>query len=308
MRLDLLTLRLFLAVHEEASLTRAAERENISLSALSKRLSDLERSLKTPLFDRIHNRIRPTPTADALAPHVRRVLGHLGQIELEIADFAAGLKGRIRIWSNAWAIIRYLPVDLAAFMQTHPLVQIELQESVSPAIVEAVAENAADIGVFAGDMPTPGLHVVPYRSDRLVVVMPTDHALAEHAMIRLPDMLAHDLIGPKRGSAIDALLSSAAAGMGLRPRIRVAGTEAVCSMAAARLGVGLVPAQLAERYSRILDITVRPIEGDWAMRHLKLCTLPPERLTPANRHLLAHLQDGGADAMPPNRPKAMARP
>lgn len=296
MRLDLLTLRLFLTVYEESSLTRAAQRENISLSALSKRLSELEKSLKTELFDRNHHRMVPRPTADALAPHVRRVLSDLGQIEVEIADFTAGLKGRARLWSNGWAILEYLPPDLAAFLATHPLVQVELQENVSPAIIEAVAGNVADIGIFAGDYPAVGLHVLPYRSDRLVVVMPSGHALAALPTVRLAEMLQHDLIGPKLGSAIDALLSRASADLGLKPRIRVEGPEAVCSMAAARLGVGLVPARLAERYRRVLDIDVRPLgDAPWATRRLKLCSAPPDRLSPAVLQLLAHLHGGAID-------------
>jgi DNA-binding transcriptional LysR family regulator len=296
MLLDLMTLRLFVAVYEEQTLTRAAARENISLSALSKRISDLEKSLGTPLFQRARNRLDPTLTADALARHVRRVLADLGQIEAELADFAAGVKGRVRIWSNAWAILQYLPRDLAAFMASHPLVRIELQESLSPAIVEAVAENAADIGVFAGDVAAPGLLVLPYRADRLVVVMPAGHALAALESVRLDDMVQHDIIGPKQGSAIDRLLIGAAGPLGLQPRIRVAGTEAVCSMAAAGLGIGLVPGALAARYQRVLGIHVRPLDAPWAARHLRLCTGPLDRLTPAGRQLLRHLQQGAAPA------------
>ncbi len=290
MRLDLLSLRLFLVVYEETSLTRAAARENISLSALSRRLSDLEILLKARLFERTPQRMAPTPAADALAPHVRRVLGSLGRIETEIADFAAGLKGRVRIWANGWAIIEYLPPVLAGFMQTHPLVQVELQESVTPAIIDAVAEETADIGVFAGDFPTAGLEVAPFRADRLVAVMPAAHVLAAQASVALDDMLHHDLIGPKPGSAIDVLLTSAAAGRALRPRIRVAGPEMVCSMAEAGLGVGLVPCRLADRYARVFDIAVRPLaDAPWALRHLKLCSQPPDRLAPAVRQVLAAL-------------------
>jgi len=291
MRLDLLTLRLFLTVYEESSLTRAAQRENISLSALSRRLSDLEVQLKTKLFDRHHHRMVPLPTADALAPHVRRVLGSLGRIELEISDFLAGRKGRVRIWANGWAIIEYLPPVLARFMDANPLVQVELQESVTPAIIDAVTGNEADIGVFGGEFDAPGLAVLPFRADRLVAVMPRSHTLAAKAAVSFAAMLQHDLIGPKPGTAIDTLLAKAAAGMVLKPRIRVAGPEMVCSMAAAGLGVGLVPHRLAERYARVFAIAVRKLaDAPWATRHLKLCSLPPERLTPATRQVLLHLQ------------------
>jgi DNA-binding transcriptional LysR family regulator len=121
--------------------------------------------------------------------------------------------------------------------------------------------------------------------------MPADHVLSARPALRLEELLCHDMIFPRPGSAIDALLSRATAGTGVTPRIRVAGTEAVCSMAAARLGIGLVPARQAERYRGVLAIAARPLlDAPWAMRHLKLCTLPAERLAPATQQLLQHLR------------------
>ncbi len=297
-RLDLLTLRLFVAVYEEASLTRAAERENISLSALSKRLSDLEKSLNTVLFNRTRNRLDPTLAASTLAYHVRRILSDLDQLSDELTSFSRGLKGRIRIWSNAWAIIHYLPKELASFMSAHPLLQIELQESVTPAIIEAVAENAADIGIIAGNAAAAGLQVLPYRTDRLVAVMAKDHPLGARPAVTFADMTEYDVIGPRLGSAIDTLFNNAAFDFDFawKPRIRVAGIEAVCCMAETRLGVGLVPEKAVKRYLDTLAITTRPLDEPWAERRLNLCIASPETLTPAGRLLLAHLTPGLAVA------------
>ncbi|WP_158743203.1 LysR substrate-binding domain-containing protein [Acidisphaera sp. L21] len=290
MQLDLVTLRLFIAVHEECSLTRAAEREHMSLSAVSKRISDLEKALRTVLFRRTKNRLEPLPTAQTLARHARRVLSELDELQGEFRDFAQGLKGRVRIWSNSWAIIQSLPKDLASFMADNPLVQIELQENLTPVIIQGVADNAADIGIFAGNVPAPGLHVEPYRYDRLVVVMAADHDLAVREAVRPADMVPYHVIGPKLGSGIDALFAQAGAGLNLKPRIRVAGAEAVCCMAEAGLGIGLVPEKSAQRYSHYLKIVARPFESPWSVRQINLCTGPLESLSPAGRRLLAHMR------------------
>lgn len=160
MRHDIQTLRLFIAAYEERSIAKAAQRENIVPSALSKRLSDLEASLRVTLFHRHRNGLEPTAAANAVLHHARLVMHELLQMESELLDFGAGLKGQVRIHANVWAIVEYLPDDLASFAAEHPLVRIDLEENISSGIIRAIGENAADIGVLASSVPTPGLHVI----------------------------------------------------------------------------------------------------------------------------------------------------
>lgn len=291
MRIDLRTMQLFIAIYEEQSIAKAAEREHIAPSALSKRLSDLEEQLQVVLFHRTRNGLEPTQVAYALLHHARLVMRDLAQMESELADYAKGLKGQIRIYANIWAIIQYLPEDLASFLALHPMVRIDLEESISPAIIQAVAENAADIGILATGVVAPGLQILPYRRDPLVAVMPEGHALAAKTSIRFAEMLDYDLIGGKRGSAIDSLISRGAAEIGrtIRRRVNVSGFETVCRMAEADLGIGLVPAQCAERYLSAMRIVAVPLDEPWAMRQLNLCFASFDTLPPAARQLVEHL-------------------
>src|SRR5215213_11729610 len=86
-RFDLLTLKLFIAVVEEQSIARAAERENIVPSAVSKRISDLEADLKVSLIQRHNRGIATTPAGNALLRHARSVLRDLGQLEGELVFY-----------------------------------------------------------------------------------------------------------------------------------------------------------------------------------------------------------------------------
>ena len=146
MRHDLLTLKLFVTVCEELSLARAAEREHIAPSALSRRISDLEANLGMTLFHRLRNGLEPTQAAQTLLRHARLVLRSIGEMEAELGDVQAGHRGRVRLWANSWGITQYLPEDLAAFLARHERVHVELHEDISPTIVRAVADNAADVG------------------------------------------------------------------------------------------------------------------------------------------------------------------
>jgi DNA-binding transcriptional LysR family regulator len=302
MRADLLTLKLFVSVYEEMSIAKAAEREHIAPSALSKRLSDLEASIGTLLFHRLRNGLDATPAADALLRHARLIMREVKQMESELNDFTAGLKGYVRIWSNIWGIIQYLPNDLASFLAAHEKVHIDLREQISSVTFRAVEENAADIGIVVGDITVPGLTLVPYRSDSLVVVMRSDHSLAAQTKLKLRDLMPYELVGQRPDSALEKLLIRAAAEFGetLRPRISVTGFEAVCRMAEANLGIGLVPAQCAARYLPAMNIKAIPLDETWGTRTLNICFNSLESLPATARLLVRHLAlSGSQSTMPP---------
>jgi DNA-binding transcriptional LysR family regulator len=248
-RFDLLTLKLFIAVVEEQSIARAAERENIVPSAVSKRISHLEADLKVSLIQRHNRGIATTPAGNALLRHARSVVRDLGQLEGELAEYSEGLRGQVKVFANATAILRYLPQQLVSFLSHHPLVQIEIEENISPHIVKAVAANLGEIGIFGGSVPAPDLHVVPYRQDLLSVVVHKDHPLAGRTAIRFADIVEYDFIGLQSGSSIDRLATQAASELGhpLKLRIRMTGFDAMCHMVEANLGVALVPHSIAEQ-------------------------------------------------------------
>src|SRR4029077_20644498 len=129
------------------------------------------------------------------------------------------------VFANNSAMVQYLPGDISRFLASHPLVHVAIDEAISPVIVRAVADGAADIGIFGGNIPAPGLTVLPYRQDRLVVVVPARHPLRKHSSVRLSAVLPYDLVGMQEGSSIDALVVKAATDLGraVKLRIRTAG-------------------------------------------------------------------------------------
>ena len=90
-QIDLTSLQLFVAVCELGSIGRAAEREFIAASAISKRLSDLENALGTTLLHRHARGVRLTPAGEGLLHHARAVLFGLEKMQGELAEYADGL-------------------------------------------------------------------------------------------------------------------------------------------------------------------------------------------------------------------------
>lgn len=288
---DLVTLRLFVAIAEEGSIAKAAQRENIVASAISKRVADLEAALGVTLLQRHRRGVVITAPGNALLRHARSVLRDLGQLEGELAEHSEGLKGQVRLFANSTAILRFLPQQLVSFLADHPLVQIEIEESISPVILKAVAERIGEIGIFGGGVPSQDLHILPYREDRLSVIVPKRHSLARRRSIRFADVVDQDFVGLQAGSSIDMLTARAAGELGrsLKLRVRMTGFDPLCRMVEAGLGIGVVPESIALHYARTLAITRLALDEAWSRRSLKLASYPPSTLTFATRKLLEHL-------------------
>jgi DNA-binding transcriptional LysR family regulator len=290
-RVDLITLSLFIAVAEETSLAKAAEREHLAASAISKRLADLELNFDIKLFERKPNGMFLTAAGSALLHHARLIMRNVAELEAELQDFSAGMRGTIRVQANATAMARYLPEDLKSFLALYPEVRVELEESTTPDTLRAIADNAADIGIY-GDVIVPAdLTSLVYRADRLALLVPLDHALADRECVTFADTVDYDYIGAPKGSSIDTALIRASSDLGvsLHMSTRTSGFDAISRMVAAGLGIAVVPDSVATSYAESLNVKVLKLDERWAERRLMVCVRSIDALTPAAAAFLAHL-------------------
>jgi DNA-binding transcriptional LysR family regulator len=292
-RIDLTSLQLFVAVCELGSIGRAAEREFIAASAVSKRLSDLEATLETPLLYRHTRGVDLTPAGESLLHHARSVLFSLEKMQAELSEYADGVRGHVRIHANISAIVQFLPEDLGAFAREHPQVKIDLEEHLSTEVIRAVQEGAADLGICNTGMPGGGneLQVRPYRTDELVLVVPRGHPLARGSAVAFEDTLAFDHVGLHANSSIYLAMREAAAASGhaIRLRIHVTGLDAMCRMIHNGLGIGLMPRRAFELTHGIGALEAVRLTDEWTTRRIGLVARDFSTLPVTARLLVEHL-------------------
>jgi DNA-binding transcriptional LysR family regulator len=285
---------------EEGTIAAAALREHLAPAAVSKRISELEAALDAALFQRSNKGAQATAAAHALLGLARGVLYGLDDIAEQMAGYASGLRGHVRVFANISAITQFLPDDLRSFMAAAPLVQVHLQERISSAIARAVADSTADIGILNAGAYGEPLTMLPYREDELVLIVPRVHPLARRKKVSFREALAHEFVGAHPGSAVNIQLHRAAAeiGLPLRLRIQVGGYDAMSLMVAAGMGIGILPRQSARLYLASLDIRAVALDEPWVRRQLVVCVRSPEALSSAARSLVEHLC-AGASPDPP---------
>lgn len=290
-RLDLMTLELYVTAVEERSFAKASERKCIAISAISRRISELEQSFGVLLLHRRHSGIEPTPAGLALLTHARGMLRAAEQLSVELQGYATGNHGLIRVHATESAIFGRVPDLLKSFLDAYPMVRIDFQEATSPKVIAAVVENIADIGIYVGDLPTEGLEHFVFHTDRLTVLVPRSHELAKQASVRFADLLDYELIGQEVDSSMEALMRTAAARVGriLKSRIRVGGFDAACRMVEAGHGVSLIAGRIAETLAPAMNLVQIELAEPWAVRSHCICVRSSTTLPTAVKRLVEHL-------------------
>lgn len=292
MRYDLTSMDLFIAVAEERNLTRAAKRSHLAVSAVSKRVAELEEQVGAPLLLRYARGVELTPAGESMLHYARQVRLMLGQMDEELASYAAGVRGHVRVHAIASALARFLPTDVERFLQRYPLIHFDIEERVGSAVVRAVLDGRADVGIFAEHTPAAGLEIRPYRQDQLVLVTRADHPLAGTGALSFDAVLDHEFIGPHLDSSLYTLFNQHLAPLGrtMKVRVRASSFECMCRLVAAGVGVAILPRTAIGHYLRGLKLHTRELEDTWARRSLVIGIRRLDLLAPTVRTLVEHLQ------------------
>lgn len=288
-QVDLFTLRLFLSAVEEQQIGRAAIRENIAASTATKRIQDFEEIAGIQLLERTPKGVQATAAGEVVLRYIRKMFADLDAMRAEVAAFSEGLRGEVFIASARSIIVPFLARELGDFARDYPQVDMVVRELENSVVVQAVAQGDVDIGVFA---VAPGLelHAVnttPYRTDRLVAVVPDTHALARQESVSFKDLMSENLIVV---AAMQAAFANAARKLGseYRPKYSVRSSGVAISLTQAKLGVTVQP-ECTVSLTPVEGVVAVPLSDSWARRNVQIATPRERSLSPAARAMLAQL-------------------
>jgi DNA-binding transcriptional LysR family regulator len=288
---DPVSLRLFVAICEERSLSEAAEREHLTTSAVSKRLAGLEEQIGAALLERSRRGVKLTAAGEALLPAARGLLQSMARIQAQLSEYARGVQGHVRLAASMSAVASFLPDDLAGFLQRNRTVSVSLDERLSPEVVRAVEEGHADLGVYWDAVGSPRLQTVPYRADRLVVLAHRDHELARRKRVSFAETLKYERVAIKGGSIVQLTQQrmAIAEGEALKFHVQVGTFDAACRIVAADLALAIVPREASRPLVKAFGLKTIALTDDWAARRFVICMRDRAELTVPARLLLDEL-------------------
>ncbi|QLK62154.1 LysR family transcriptional regulator [Enterobacteriaceae bacterium Kacie_13] len=249
--MELRHLRYFLAVAEEKHFGRAAERLHIVQPALSMQIRALEEELGGPLFVRTSRRVELTDAGHLLLAQARNTLAQVEHAKLTVQRAIRGELGSIRVGFAGNAVFSgKLMRDLRAFHKAYPEVELIVRELPPQLQADAILAGQLDIG-YAPDHAK--LHDRALVSERIGnwerrVAMADDHPLAKIPRLKVAMLATEPLIFYDAHDADEYLLHRLIEMLGHPPNIahRTSSTLSVLALAAAGLGIALVPEPLEQ--------------------------------------------------------------
>ncbi|MGW0071457.1 LysR family transcriptional regulator [Streptosporangium sandarakinum] len=284
--MELRQLEYFVAVAEERSFTRAAERVHISQSGVSAQIRRLERELGAELFDRSARVATLTVAGKAALEHARAALAAAGAAGRAVGEVTGLVRGRLTAGMVVGCTVTPLFEALAAFHRAHPGVEISLLEDGSDRLAEGVRTGALDLALAGAAALPEGLETLTVVSERLVAAVPADHALAGRPRTTLAELCAHPLVCMPPGTGVRTVFDRACAARGLEPAVtlQASAPDAVADLAARGLAVAVLSASMTEHHrDRLVALPLDDVETP-----ALLVLVWKSTSNPAVRELLAH--------------------
>lgn len=244
-------MRYVVAVAEERSFTRAAERCHVVQSALSHQIKALERELGVTLFARTSRRVDLTTAGAAFLEAARTSLEAAERAASEAAAATGRIRGTLTVGLIPTVTALDVPAALGRFHRAHPEVGIHLRGGGSDEFVAAISEGSMDLAVLglAEAAPPRGVSTRVLARERLAAVVPAGHPLAARRRLRLADLADEDFVDFPQGTPGRAQsdLAFRAAGISRRVPFEVMTLALLCDLvveglALALLAPGVVPA------------------------------------------------------------------
>ncbi|GGF20675.1 LysR family transcriptional regulator [Aliidongia dinghuensis] len=248
MSLNLHLLRLFAAVARHQSFSRAAEALHLSQPAVSKGVRDFEAQVGSRLLERGAGGVTLTEAGALLMRHATQLFAAERAAEEDLAALRGLERGTLSIGASTTVATYQLPPLLGLFHRRHPEIELRLTSANTRAIADLLSARELDIALIEGPVEEPGIEVVPWREEEMILIAAPDHALARATAPIAAAALANEIVlvrEPGSGTREVALAALESHRIVPRQILEVGSTEAIKQIVAGGLGIAIVSAAAA---------------------------------------------------------------
>ena len=272
--MDSRQLRYFAAIHEEGSLARAAERERVAVSALSRHLANLEAELGSRLFDREPRGVRPTGAGQRLYDHARAILRAMAAAEADLRDEGREVAGDVSV-GMAYSAVKAIGVALMQrVLADYPKLKVSLSESLSGSTLLHLLAAEVDLAMVYNPPQEPRLRAQPVLEERMVLVGRAD-LIGGDGPITFDEVLELPLFILRQGLSARALMDDDALLKKLeeRAQFQMNSISAITGSLLAGIGCVIGTELMMQEHLESGALASRPIVTPELNRTLYICEL-----------------------------------
>lgn len=290
--------KVFRDIAQSRSVSRAADLNHISQSAVSQTLKTLEKQLGLDLVDRTTRPLKLTPAGEMFLEASREIVRRYEQVEAQLESFKTVLRGSVNV-ASIYSIGLYEMTQFRErFEQRFPETNIHLEFMRPDKIYQALQEDRADIGLVSYPTPIKGLRTIPWRNEKMVLVCHRDHALAKKGAIPPNDLNRTDFISFDPGLSIRSSIDKFLREHGVQREVALEfdNIQMIKEALSINQGVSILPERTVLQEVADGRLVARPIEGGGLVRPVGIVLNRKKRFSPAAEAFLEFLQGGGAAA------------
>jgi DNA-binding transcriptional LysR family regulator len=248
--LNLNQLRVFHAVAQTRSFTRAAGAVHLTQPGISKHVKQLEEYYGVPLFDRLGKTVALTEAGKILFETTQEIVGAITAAEERIRELQGGsARGKLALGASFTVGIYVMPNLLSSFRRQYPAIETTLDIMLSKEIVAKVLDNSFDVGVVGHEVRHDKLIARDFMTDELVAIISVTHKWASKKRIRPQELIGEPFIASAKGSGTRAVVEGRLRqhGITLNKVMDFGNTEGVKKAVEAGLGVSILSKSVVQR-------------------------------------------------------------
>ncbi|MFN8685030.1 MAG: LysR family transcriptional regulator [Acidobacteriota bacterium] len=188
-------MRLFRDIAQSRSVSRGAQLNQVSQSAASQHLQELERGFGIDLIDRSTRPIRLTPAGQAYLEFCREVLRRKSEFETELDELKLSTSGEVRVASIYSVGLSKMNRIEGEFRKRYRDAQLKVEYLRPEKVYDAVRQERADVGIVSYPLANRELTASPWRKEKMVLVMPPSHPLAASRRVTPAKLDGADFVG-----------------------------------------------------------------------------------------------------------------
>jgi DNA-binding transcriptional LysR family regulator len=261
--MELMQLRMLVAVVEEGSIQKAAERVFRTAPAVSMALRKLEVEMGTPVFYRVEPREHAlTPAGEVLVNYARHMLALHSEALGAVKEISKGRRGTLCIGTNESINLYVLPQLTQAFHELCPEIKVEVTCDHSSALISALSQHQLDVALVAYCPNDQDLETYPIMTDDLVVITSPEHPLASKETLHISDLGSESIIIEGDSSSLYDTVVEAFRRFHTPLHVSVeSGTiEAIKRMVERKLGIGIVPRMCVQEEGASGKLKLKQVE------------------------------------------------
>ncbi len=237
-------LKIFIAVYETLSFTKAGEQIHLAQPSISLAIKELEEHFKVRLFDRIKHTIYPTESGEKLYEYATQIINTYEEMQKNVTDFNG--ETTLNIGSSITIGINVLPTLLKIFQETHPNIKVNVVINNSITIERYLLLNKIDIALIENKATHHQIKTIPFMSDDLCTIANPKHPLARKKNIKLSELTQENFLMREEGSSVRSLVESVFTSkqVVINPTWVSTSSQALIKAVRKNLGITTLPYQL----------------------------------------------------------------